>query len=82
MTEAAIAEIARDGDFDLAAVELNKTVVRIEREKGGEFLLTLEGGDTVTAQNVIITVALPIFQQRRIEIDFMPPKRYEMMDRV
>lgn len=80
-TEAAIAEIAKDGNFDLKQIELNRTVVKI-RQEAGQFTLLFQDGEIVHADNVIITVAVPIFQQRKIDIDFMPAGRYKMFDSI
>merc|ERR1712110_1251287 len=80
-TEAAIPEIAKDGNFDLSKIELNRTVVKIT-EEGSKFVLKVDGGELIEADYVIITVALPIFQKRKIEIDFIPEKRYKMFDAI
>ena len=36
----------------------------------------------VEADFVIITVAVPIFQHRKIEIDFLSDERYKMFDAI
>ena len=75
--------IASEGNFDLDRVELNTKISKISKcEKTQKFTLTLSDGSQIEADFVICTVPISMYQQGKIEIDFMPKRRMELFNSI
>ena len=80
-TGAVIPIIAADGGFQLDSIELNRTVSQIRKhENGFEIIFTDE--KVVHAQYVICTVPISQYQQRKITIDFIPERWFELINSI
>ena len=82
-TGACVEIIASEGKFDLSRVELNKKVSKISKsEETQKFTLAFSDNSKIEADFVICTIPISMYQQRKIEIEFMTERKMELFNSI
>lgn len=75
--------IASQADFSLENVNLNQKCVSIQyNEEIGNYFIDFDSKKKVIAKSVIITVPIAQLQKRKIEMNFIPESKWNLIDKL
>ena len=75
--------IANEAGFNLENVYLNQKCKSIKyNEKNGNYSIYFDSGKTIISKSVIMTVPIAQLQQRKIEMNFIPESKWNLIDKL